>query len=626
VVDGKSQKYIVKDHTSHEGKPHVMLHGEDGKTYHAPVDKFSHRLKEHADKVTEKEKAQIPESASLKAAEEKRKTPLIRSVETLITQVQLEKAWMPGMQDGSAAGQFNSTLDSTEGDRNAGKKVGGPKGEYGEPLVEEEQKGVNPKVAGAAGLAATMVTPVAAGGALAAKAGGEVINRMQNFQGKSLQSFYGGISKAVPGFLLDGGIGMGELFLSFVELSKAHGLSDSETELSAMTLLQKSLVASSAENSLIDGKILDDMTSYLYLYKGGGAPPRTPDTAKETKQRYKDSFGTTRTGVAAQSPVGEDEEDEKMDVLNEKDHSIIDEDPKLMVKAQKVKHYGARMTKRDLPGDKELVGQYKRSGKVTKPKRRKGESASAFKTRSRQMASDLIRYHMHHLGRHPGGQKQAVAIGLRQAGISKEKSMNTTEDLERKLYPDLSDAWFKKSGRNTADLEQAIADMDKGVVAALGAIGRGVTKLGTKVGRAAKTAVKKPISTARKVSQATGGGDDGDFATMPPAAFQASLREKAIKEKAFKEKAIKAKGIQAHTPPAVLKSMKKMQVLTEEDERKAAQEPGAGELGPDKPPEKPKTTSKVPKVKTSKDQYHSGKRAGGKLVGGAMRVAKIGLV
>jgi hypothetical protein len=84
----------------------------------------------------------------------------------------------------------------------------------------------------------------------------------------------------------------------------------------------------------------------------------------------------------------------------------------------KVVHHGASEGTKDLKGDKALVGKHKTdSGKIKSPPKKSADK--------KEMASDLIRYHMHHLGRHPGGRQQAIAIGLRQAGMSKEgKSMD----------------------------------------------------------------------------------------------------------------------------------------------------------------------------------------------------------
>jgi len=82
----------------------------------------------------------------------------------------------------------------------------------------------------------------------------------------------------------------------------------------------------------------------------------------------------------------------------------------------KVYHHGQVYGTKDLKGDKALVGKYKtKEGEMKHPPKGKDEK--------REMASDLIREHMHHLGRHSGGPKQAIAIALRQAGLNRKKSI-----------------------------------------------------------------------------------------------------------------------------------------------------------------------------------------------------------
>lgn len=86
----------------------------------------------------------------------------------------------------------------------------------------------------------------------------------------------------------------------------------------------------------------------------------------------------------------------------------------------KIYHHGASHGTKDLKGDKALVRKYKTKGGKIKSEGTKDE------------VSDLIRYHMHHLGRHPGGQKQAIAIAMRQAGVSQKKSISEEEEDKKK--------------------------------------------------------------------------------------------------------------------------------------------------------------------------------------------------
>jgi len=94
-------------------------------------------------------------------------------------------------------------------------------------------------------------------------------------------------------------------------------------------------------------------------------------------------------------------------------------------KGHKIYHHGQVWGTKDLKGDKTLVGKYKtKGGGMKKPP--KGKDAK------KEMASDLIREHMHHLGRHPGGPKQAIAIALHQAGVSRKKSIPGEEGDQKR--------------------------------------------------------------------------------------------------------------------------------------------------------------------------------------------------
>ena len=89
-----------------------------------------------------------------------------------------------------------------------------------------------------------------------------------------------------------------------------------------------------------------------------------------------------------------------------------------------VKHYGKQEGTKDPKGSMSRIKKYKtKGGKIKNPP--KGEK------KKEDMAGEMIAHHMHHLGRHPGGEKQAIAIGLNQAGMSrKDKSMKTGQDKE----------------------------------------------------------------------------------------------------------------------------------------------------------------------------------------------------
>lgn len=55
------------------------------------------------------------------------------------------------------------------------------------------------------------------------------------------------------------------------------------------------------------------------------------------------------------------------------------------------------------------------SPKDVKNMRKKKDSFNKAKDYPQELASQNIEQHMHHLSRHPGGRKQAVAIGIDQA-------------------------------------------------------------------------------------------------------------------------------------------------------------------------------------------------------------------
>lgn len=91
----------------------------------------------------------------------------------------------------------------------------------------------------------------------------------------------------------------------------------------------------------------------------------------------------------------------------------------LIVKADKEpKHFGTRHGTKDPKGSLARIQRFKTDeGDVIKPPKKKAKR--------REMASEMIAHHHHHLGRHPGGRAQAIAIGLRQAGMSRtEKAMD----------------------------------------------------------------------------------------------------------------------------------------------------------------------------------------------------------
>jgi rubrerythrin len=96
-------------------------------------------------------------------------------------------------------------------------------------------------------------------------------------------------------------------------------------------------------------------------------------------------------------------------------------------KGEKVYHHGQVWGTKDLKGDKALVGKYKtKGGEMKHPP--KGKKAK------KKMASDLIREHMHHLGRHSGGPDQAIAIALKQAGMSRKKSLEGEEGQQAQQH------------------------------------------------------------------------------------------------------------------------------------------------------------------------------------------------
>jgi len=116
------------------------------------------------------------------------------------------------------------------------------------------------------------------------------------------------------------------------------------------------------------------------------------------------------------------------------------------------KHYGRHYGTKDPKGSLSRIARYKtKDGQIKKPPR---------KTDAKQeMASEMIAHHMHHLGRHPGGEKQAVAIGLHQAGLSKEKSMNKSFDelMEISKAVEKSDLEKAVTARSVPRLPRALA-------------------------------------------------------------------------------------------------------------------------------------------------------------------------
>jgi len=84
-------------------------------------------------------------------------------------------------------------------------------------------------------------------------------------------------------------------------------------------------------------------------------------------------------------------------------------------KAGKEKHYGTHYGTKDPKGSTKRIAEYKtKGGKIKSP-------PDSPKGRE-EMASEMIAHHQHHLGRHPGGRAQAIAIGLNQAGMSQDQT------------------------------------------------------------------------------------------------------------------------------------------------------------------------------------------------------------
>lgn len=78
------------------------------------------------------------------------------------------------------------------------------------------------------------------------------------------------------------------------------------------------------------------------------------------------------------------------------------------------KHFGERWGKEDPKGSLDRIKKFKTKGGKVK-------SSPKSKKEREEMASEMIAHHMHHLGKHPGGREQAIAIGLSQAGESRDQ-------------------------------------------------------------------------------------------------------------------------------------------------------------------------------------------------------------
>lgn len=171
------------------------------------------------------------------------------------------------------------------------------------------------------------------------------------------------------------------------------------------------------------------------------------------------------------------------------------------------KHYGTHYGTKDPKGSTRRIAEYKtKGGKIKSP-------PDSPKGRE-EMASEMIAHHHHHLGRHPGGRAQAIAIGLRQAGMSRDqtrKAMGNTfiqESAEARLgemfgsEPDLSPIDLMKSMTlaSESDVTESLREIDK-------AMGEGdavkayvgFKKLTQKI--AARGGVNNPAAVAAAISR-----------------------------------------------------------------------------------------------------------------------------
>jgi len=121
------------------------------------------------------------------------------------------------------------------------------------------------------------------------------------------------------------------------------------------------------------------------------------------------------------------------------------------------KHYGMRQGTRDPKGSMPRIKKYKtKGGKIRKPP--EGDESRE------EMAAEMIAHHMHHLGRHPGGKKQAIAIGLHQAGMSK-KSMKPGRDEEMWATDSMKSCTPIMKGSNMDKSFDELLDMSKAMTA-----------------------------------------------------------------------------------------------------------------------------------------------------------------
>ena len=123
------------------------------------------------------------------------------------------------------------------------------------------------------------------------------------------------------------------------------------------------------------------------------------------------------------------------------------------------KHYGIHYGTKEPKGSLSRIKKYKtKRGKIKNPpKSAEGKN---------DMASEMIAHHMHHLGRHPGGQKQAIAIGLNQAGESRnDKSMVQGSPQYAPLRPSHKMGIGEKSMESTKKSFDELMDLSKAVTA-----------------------------------------------------------------------------------------------------------------------------------------------------------------
>lgn len=185
------------------------------------------------------------------------------------------------------------------------------------------------------------------------------------------------------------------------------------------------------------------------------------------------------------------------------------------------KHYGTRYGTKDPRGSLKQISEYKtRSGKIKSP-------PDSPKGRE-EMASKLIAHHHHHLGRHPGGRAQAIAIGLRQAGMSRGQARKAmgNEIIRESAEARLGEIFGAELDLSPVDLMKSMTLMsDADIMGSMGEIDKAMEEGDAVKAYMGFEKLKQKIAARGKVDN--------------PAAVAAAIGRKKYGHEAFQEMAAK---------------------------------------------------------------------------------------